>query len=424
MTQTSQETLQLDDVVAHRSLLQIAATASLAADAEATLQQIVRLGITPHPALAAARSLVSASRAGAIYLEGAMRAVLDADRTSIGEGDRWSIASRAERGGLGEGASELSDCAVADLGGLFSTRTLGRWEPQFDSPLDRGRNTVASALAVTGDGCTLAADEVGIIAMDDGAHIVILPGVTDLTEWGRWVAGRAVRGFEPRDRPPLGLNPQHRSVRDLDWAAIASSKDSLTAHDQYALYVKAALRHAGVPAGANVMLVGHSFGADAALDLAHDPTFNIGTASDTEIAQTAVSGYRVTHVLAAGYDTADLVEGIPRSTAVLALENRFDLVVKAEQAGRIMRNRSDGDHADQVDDHAGLGSDGQVRIVFGGGVGSDVGHHPDRYAGFIASTSDDRVERFLASVGDTFDGTGVRLAVDVSVPSTTSNGEA
>ena len=64
-----------------------------------------------------------------------------------------------------------------------------------------------------------------------------------------------------------------------------------------------ALRAAGVPAGSSLMIVGHSFGADTALDLAADREFNGGE-------------YTVTHVVAAGYYSQPQLASVAAETSV------------------------------------------------------------------------------------------------------------
>lgn len=72
-----------------------------------------------------------------------------------------------------------------------------------------------------------------------------------------------------------------------------------------------AMKDAGIPPGAPVMLVGHSQGGMAAVHLAADPDFQ--------------SEYDVRHVVTAGSPTAQ-VDHVPDGTQVLSLENSGDLV--------------------------------------------------------------------------------------------------
>lgn len=79
----------------------------------------------------------------------------------------------------------------------------------------------------------------------------------------------------------------------------------------YTRGIMEAMKDAGIPPGAPVMLVGHSQGGMAAVHLAGDPAFQ--------------SEYDVRHVVTAGAPTAQ-VDDIPANTQVLSLENTGDLV--------------------------------------------------------------------------------------------------
>lgn len=116
------------------------------------------------------------------------------------------------------------------------------------------------------------------------------------------------------------------SVRDLDAAVPAR----LLLQDAYAARVMAELQRAGVPAGAEVMLMGHSYGAIAAMNLASDPQFNQpGNGSAT-----GPYHLQVTHVVAAGAGLRDWMDRPPEGTDVLLSINRRDHVATAIQAGR------------------------------------------------------------------------------------------
>lgn len=87
----------------------------------------------------------------------------------------------------------------------------------------------------------------------------------------------------------------------------------LAATSAYTRAVGRALDAAGVPVGAAVLLVGHSQGGIAAMDLAGDPGFN-------------GPRVRVTHVVAAGSPITDKAVVAGSGTRVLSLENSHDLV--------------------------------------------------------------------------------------------------
>jgi pimeloyl-ACP methyl ester carboxylesterase len=90
------------------------------------------------------------------------------------------------------------------------------------------------------------------------------------------------------------------------------------ADNAYARSVIGGLDACGIPKGARLMLVGHSFGADTALDLAADASFG------------GPDGYRITHVVAAGYDSVPQLASVPGDTEVLVLQNHRDAVVIGE----------------------------------------------------------------------------------------------
>ena len=79
-------------------------------------------------------------------------------------------------------------------------------------------------------------------------------------------------------------------------------------NNRYARIVMAALEQIGVGHGAKLLLVGHSFGADTALDLVADPDF--------------VGRYEVTQVVATGYNHGPQLNQSkpPTGTAVVNVE--------------------------------------------------------------------------------------------------------
>ncbi|MCW2503589.1 MAG: hypothetical protein JWO79_1873 [Actinomycetia bacterium] len=102
-----------------------------------------------------------------------------------------------------------------------------------------------------------------------------------------------LRGIDPAPNPTL--NSAAQAVQTSDRRS-----------DAYSRSVAAALRLAGVPPGAELMLVGHSQGGIAAMNLAADPRWH------------------VTHVLAAGSPISN--KRVPPGTRVLRVENRGDPV--------------------------------------------------------------------------------------------------
>ena len=338
-----------------------------------------------------------------------------------------------------------------DLGGTFGAEVRSPFFVVGTSGDARGRSLIARALADTASSAQIRADEFELVELANGRFLVVLPGVTDLSS------------------PHLGLDEGNRTVRDLDQHAYPSSMSTAVADNAYARLVWDSLDAAGVPRGADVMIVGHSFGADTALDLAADPGFN------------GPDGYHVTHVVAAGYYSDPQLRHVDPSTDVLVLQNHRDAAVIAEAvghgnvtatvedaggffselasfdlAGALVHGAGalyhgggavidgveytignaddlaevgvgvitlDGDRVrdgagdfvtldprvTQVDDH-------QLVDVFTGG-GEGVGHHPDNYIEHVTTVDDGRLRAFFESIDDAgYTVPGTSYAIDVSVP--------
>jgi len=344
------------------------------------------------------------------------------------------------------GASPMA----GDLGGTHSAELRSPYSVFGADPAERGRNLIVRALSDTANEAQIRADEFEVVQLAHDRFIVVLPGVTDLS------------------RPDLFLSGRHRSVRDLDQAAWSSAWSSDIDDNPYAQLVHDGLDAAGVPSGSELLLVGHSFGADTAIDLAADPTFN-------------GDEYRVTHVVAAGYHVDEYLADVPGGTDVLVLENARDAAVIAEAvghsaaaeavgsgagmfadlvtgdlagaAGRFADSvtaqvEAVGDFAGYVVDRrddlgelvAGLGSADWQRVsaaaqglvtlepgvtevsnhvivdVFDGGA-DGAGHHPSNYLEHIATTGDARVVDFLAGLDAAgYAASGSAVAIDLSVP--------
>jgi hypothetical protein len=284
-----------------------------------------------------------------------------------------------------------------------------------------GLNTMLITLGHTADESQIFKDEFEVIRITDNRFIVVLPGVTDLS------------------RPNYGLDPHTRTVRDLDQSALASNASIGMDGNRYAQMVMETMLAAGVPLGAEVMLVGHSFGSDTALDLAADVRFN------------GPSGFDVTHALAAAYDSGAQLPFVPASTEVLVLQNQRDVVVLAEHAGTPVTSGIGGffgglDRIIDRDPLGGLGDiatagatlarahlpadqlalrvdvlrPGHTQIVFADEVGtaSDLGHRQSTYLHYLRNTTEPAVRDFAASVGAAgYGDPGQVAALDVSVPS-------
>ena len=184
-----------------------------------------------------------------------------------------------------------------------STRKPGDRSRRFEEPTrERARALLARVFDDLATSSQIHADEFELVQVADDRFIVVLPGVIDLSHLD-----------------PL-LSDRHRSVRDLDQYAIRSSRSTSVDENRYAAMVWQALEAVDVPRGAELMIVGHSFGADTALDLASDHRFN-------------GDRFRVTHVVAAGYHSQPQLEHVTNGTKVLVVQNRHDLVVTAERVG-------------------------------------------------------------------------------------------
>lgn len=127
--------------------------------------------------------------------------------------------------------------------------------------------------------------------------------------------------------PGIDWSPSAPWGRDHERDLPAAIRARLTGADAYAAKIKAAMQMAGIPAGAEVMLVGHSYGAIGAMNIAADHSFN--RPGDTD----GSDGYsvQITHVMAAGAGVRDWVDDPPAGTKVLMLINRQDVVASGIQ---------------------------------------------------------------------------------------------
>ncbi|MDH3299771.1 MAG: hypothetical protein OES24_04615 [Acidimicrobiia bacterium] len=370
-------------------------------------------------ALAGIRRSVRALSAVAEEVESAAADALAADRvdggwTSLGAGDHQalicrlpddlrSVIDRRLTDAVGDGLSALATAAVrvaaqavpaggrnvsGDPGGSFSSRRVPLAGPSLDHadtpPLSPAARLVAAALDATADQTVLAHDEFGLVVHGRDRYTVVLPGVTDLS------------------RPEPGWNPVHRSARDLDMAAFRSSRSASVADNTYAATVADALVEVGVPDGAEFLIVGHSFGADTALDLAADPSFS--------------TRYAVTHVVATGHFSQPRLPSVPVETRVLVVQNRHDIVVHLSSG---MPTTETG-VLDCPPAGSVVGPNTSV-VRFDGGLGG-LGHSVDVYRS-VFTAGDDLgsmdaavVGDFLDSIGQTSDPPQAMLAVDISLP--------
>ncbi len=428
-------------------------------DLEGDLEELELVGASPD----VVRSLAAASTELWVNVS-FVRLVADRAESSDGLGSIDSAAVDRLRRQAGDAIQlRLGDACAASWAEYSSSSRFGDAGETYDADLrspysifgssadERGRNLIIRALADTNDEVQIRQDEFEIVRLANGRYLVVLPGVTDLSS------------------PDLGLDDRHRTVRDVDRFAYPSAQSTDVADNRYAQMVWDGLIAAGVPTGAELMIVGHSYGADTALDLAANPAFN-GT-----------GGFDVTHVVAAGYHSEPQLPHVGSSTEVLVLQNHRDAAVIVEAVGHghvtgvveqttgffgsvfhldplgaighlggvayhevgvvadgvgylagnpdslarigagVAINRPSW-VADGVGDLLTLGpgvsrpTEQQVVDVFAGG-GQGFGHHPANYVAHVASTSDPSVVSFFESVDVAgYATSGTALAIDVSVP--------
>lgn len=212
-------------------------------------------------------------------------------------------------------------------------------------------------------------------------------------------------------------------LRDLRGASGAR----LTGMDAYAERVKLEMQRAGVPAGAEVMLVGHSAGAIASMNIASDTSFNQPGNTSAEGAYHV----RVTHVMAAGAGVRDWVDDPPAGTNVMMVINRNDVVAAGIQVGDFSTERPShnwlggavNDVFDITDSQTRTVSDGRVVMEFSTNAGLD-GHHYNNYERGLA-TADNTANQWMDDAARVyFTGGGKMQTVSVSLPDVIDYGAA
>jgi len=271
----------------------------------------------------------------------------------------------------------------------------------FPAPSD-GRGAVLAAMTGLADAERIGRDEIEIRALDNGRFIVVLPGVTDLSDGFDQFVDR-VRDGGPLRLPGAGreaveswADNDEPSVRKMRYAYEAARRDDTTVNE-YSIVTIGALEAAGVPAGADVMLIGHSFGAYTAVDLAADRSFNAAHGEHP-------TGYHVevTHVIAAGAETDWRFDELPAATDVLVLNNRFDGVYRAED---LLHRDGEARYPGHVEQN-----------FWGGWQG--YGHDERHYIDWLDDTGSDRIEAWLEGVGDRYAVGGIRFSARVLDPNT------
>ena len=338
------------------------------------------------------------------------RAVHDEQRAAD-RGDRyaWQEAVAIEGRSVGDVINAGAACAgrLDDLATLVDEYTRRSFIAVGERLSERtGRGLTGDALIIDtllategtlADGRRrIEQDEIQIRRLSDGSYIVVLPGVTDLTSnlttpW-KWITGG------PRD-----------VVRKT---ANASDTVITGGHNPYADAVKVAMQRAGVPDGATVTLVGHSYGSYTAVDLAADPTFN---SIDGDL-----PGYdvRVSNVFGFAGDVDWKFDEVPAATNVVALNSRDDVVYQAEtrfhpETGEVVRRglfpgvdllpvpwyrptvEYPSGRANQMEVRINAG-----RVEFAERDGYWSGHHPENYADAVPQVGDRPGRFYRDATGD------------------------
>jgi hypothetical protein len=275
---------------------------------------------------------------------------------------------------------------------------VGLRPSEFDAPID-GRGAVLAALQGLAEEERIGRDEIEIRALDNGRYIVVLPGVTDLSAGIDLFVDRVQDdpfgvGDAGRDAIDTWADNDEPTVRKMRYAYEAALRDDTTVNE-YSVVTTEALEAAGVPSGADVMIVGHSFGAYTAMDLAADPVFNAVHGGNPD-------GYhvQVTHVLAAGAETDWRFDEVPAGTSTLVLNNRFDLVYRTED---LLHRDGNAEHPGHLEQN-----------FWGGWEGN--GHDEHNYIDWLAGTGNDGVERWLDDVGERYTSGGTRVSAQVPDP--------
>jgi uncharacterized protein YukE len=274
--------------------------------------------------------------------------------------------------------------------------------PPAQSPSD----LTAGLIEVLGEESRISPDEIEIRKLDDGSYIVLLPGVQDLRDGLQQGAAGAKAGAT------LGLEGAAAgtavgvyaswegrnatdSARDMHYARqseMQSDNGSANGTNAYAFAVKEVMRVSGIPDGADVMLVGHSFGAYTAVEMATDPLFN-------EAMGGGQGNYSVniTHVAAAGASVAFRMDDLPPGTEGVLLNNSRDAAYLGERA--VPTNNATSAR----------------EIVFNGGL-DGAGHQPSNYGAFVRSVNLDELNEFNQSALDRYGGSGEAFRVTVKDP--------
>lgn len=288
--------------------------------------------------------------------------------------------------GLGQAAHNnvieqrrASEDIVGSVGGVAASAGAGLGI----SDRQNGVRTLLAALAGTDNPNSIGRDEILVRRMPDGRYIVVLPGVTDLSD------GFREPGFGGPLRTWFGRS-EYDSIRDMR-GAIPTAFDPYRS-DPYAEQVKRAMRAAGVPDGADVMLVGHSYGGYAAMHLAADRSFN-GDGDGYSV--------HVTDVVSFGAATRHYLSAVPEGTNALVVGHQLDVPYRVEA----------------LIDSGSPESGGHHTVEFGGNplkVTIGAGHAPAHYENWLLDGGfDDKTGAILDGIGSRYGGPGDPIRVSV-----------
>lgn len=330
-------------------------------------------------------------------------------------GDRFDVGALAAESGVGAAVHYTPWGGDRDWTG---SRPVGAYEIPAGSHGEQGVALFAQALAHVSTTAMMRGDEFAIGRFGPNQYTIVLGGVTDLSS------------------PDYGWSEANRTTRDADHSAFPEFFEEALGLDfglsRYADAVAAAIEHE-VPPGATVLLVGHSAGGQAAMELASDHEFT--------------ARYDVSHVLAFGFASEPQIDDV-RAGRVLVFQNNGDAVAQAERVGNAVLGELARPFHDPtrlitdditrpfrvIDGALGWlgdddGNDARVERFWGGTSFADLGHHPERYAEELSEFTSDPffATAALAMAVATADGParirGSFRAVDVSKRPTGANAQ-
>lgn len=245
---------------------------------------------------------------------------------------------RQHRRNAPEGAQAGFDIEIAELEARLAASTdgdRGIRPPRLHASAFRGgvgsgpeasMSTVMQALGDTANSQLIWQDEFEFVAFTDtngdptGRYMLVLPGVTDLSAVGGALPPVLLGDTDPL-RDVFDWDPNSYTARDTWIAATESLHHADVDTNVYATlvaeFLEAQVDSGAIPFGADIAIVGHSFGADTAVDLAADPGVNGNFVN-------------ITHVVAAAYHSEPQLGFVPDHTEVAVIQNIFDMAVMAE----------------------------------------------------------------------------------------------